>query len=224
MKKIHIFISQHKYFYLLLLLIPLQIWFQYLELTLIPQYMTQTQFDRKIPFIKEFVIPYLTWFVFVPYGVIYVGLHSKRDFYKLFVFLFGGMAVANLMFTLFPNAQDLRPVLHSTDPFSLLVKGIYMIDPPTNVCPSLHVIDSIAANTALQHSEAFSSKKYGRAVSSSITVLICLSTVLIKQHAIFDVICGIIVAAFFYLALYRLPFSHFRETYAQNSSISGRAT
>ena len=98
MKKIHIFISQHKYFYLLLLLIPLQIWFQYLELTLIPQYMTQTQFDRKIPFIKEFVIPYLTWFVFVPYGVIYVGLHSKRDFYKLFVFLFGGMAVAPIRF------------------------------------------------------------------------------------------------------------------------------
>jgi membrane-associated phospholipid phosphatase len=180
-------------------------WFLHSELTLTPRYITQIPFDEQIPFIPVFVVPYLLWFAYVPFGLIYIGIHSKKEFYKLFLFLFGGMIVSNAIFTVFPNAQYLRPVIRSNDPFSMLVKFIYASDTPTDVFPSMHVINSIAVNAALQHSRAFSAKKRRKAASHILTILICLSTVFIKQHAVLDVGAGILVSGFFYFPLYLLP-------------------
>lgn len=205
MKQIRDFIERNHHFSILLLMIPIQVWFQYLEANLQPQYMTQTLLDTQIPFVREFIIPYVLWFIYVPFGLIYLGLHSKRDFYKLFLALCGGMAMANIVFSVFPNAQGLRPVIHSDDPFCTLIKFIYATDTPTNVCPSLHVIEAVAVNAALQHSTAFSERRYRKTVSSIYTLLVCLSTVFIKQHAVVDVFFGLIVAAAFYIPLYIIP-------------------
>lgn len=204
-KKVRDFLSQHKYFYLLLLFIPLQIWFEFLELTIVPQYITDTAIDYKIPFIKEFVVPYLLWFIYVPFGLLYTGIHSRKDFIKLFLFLFGGMLAAYTIFTFFPNAQSLRPTIIQNDPFSILVKFIYIADTPTNVCPSVHVINSIAVNAALQHSDAFSKDRLRKWISLILSLLICLSTVFIKQHSVLDVISGTCIGALFYFLLYILP-------------------
>ncbi len=217
MKKIRNYLSCHQYFYLLLLFIPLQIWFEHSELTLSPVYFTQTKLDERIPFIQEFVVPYLLWFIFVPYGVIYVGMNSKKDFYKLFLFLFGGIAVSNLAFIIFPNAQGLRPTISSDDPFSTLVRLIYAVDTPTDVCPSLHVLISIAINAALQHSQTFSESRFRKAAAHTLTILICLSTVFIKQHAVLDVFCAMIVSTFFYIPLYILPARRLKSRHLSNS-------
>ncbi len=205
MKKIRDFLSVHKHFYCLLLLTPILIWFKCLEAVLIPRYIMHTALDDRIPFVKEFVIPYLLWFPYIAFGLIYTGIHSQRDFFRLYIFLAGGMSVAYIVCMIYPNAQDLRPDISEDDLFSWLVKLIYDTDTPTNVCPSVHVINSIAVNTALQHSDAFASKKFGRAASFSLTILICLSTVMIKQHSVLDVFWAIITAAFFYILLYVLP-------------------
>ena len=205
MKNIRSFLSVHKHFYLLLLLIPILIWFKCLEATLAPQYIIHTALDDRIPFVKEFVIPYLLWFPYIAYGLIYTGIHSRRDFIRLYVFLAGGMAAAYTVYMIFPNAQDLRPVIPQDDLFSRLVKLVYATDTPTNVCPSVHVINSLAVNAALQHSDTFAAKKFGKAASFCLTILICLSTVMIKQHSVLDVFWGIVTAAFFYIPLYVLP-------------------
>lgn len=205
MKNIRNLIGRNRHFAILLLMIPLQIWFQYLEINLQPLYMTQTVLDVHIPFIREFVIPYVLWFAYVPFGLIYLGLHSKRDFYKLFLALCGGMAVANVIFSVFPNAQGLRPAIHSDDPFSMLIRFIYATDTPTDVCPSLHVMNTVAVNAALQHSATFSKKRYRKTLSSVFALLVCLSTVFIKQHAAVDVFSGVIVAAAFCIPLYIVP-------------------
>ncbi|SHH87711.1 hypothetical protein SAMN02745823_01316 [Sporobacter termitidis DSM 10068] len=205
MKNLRRFLSEHKHFYLLILLLPVLIWFKYLEMTLIPKYIIHTTLDDHIPFVKEFVVPYLLWFPYIAYGVLYTGVHSREDFCKLIIFLGGGMSVAYLVCMIFPNAQDLRPSITQNDPFSVLVKLIYATDTPTNVCPSVHVINAIAVNAALQHSGAFAVKKYRKPCSHTLTILICLSTVFIKQHSIVDVGWGIFAAALFYLWLYVFP-------------------
>ncbi|WP_334137202.1 phosphatase PAP2 family protein [Muricomes intestini] len=211
MKKLHHFLIQHKHFYLLILLIPIHLWFEYSEQYLTPQYITTIPFDKQIPFVPIFVVPYVLWFAFVPFGVIYVGIHSKEDYCKLFIFLFGGMVIANIIFTVFPNAQDLRPDIGSSDPFSMLVKFIYTVDTPTDVCPSIHVINSIAVNAALQHSQSFSVKQLRKLTAHILTILICLSTMFIKQHAVIDVGIGIIISAVFYISLYILPTHHIKS-------------
>lgn len=197
------FFLQHRHFLILFLFLPLQIWFKCLEMFLVPHYITNVALDRGIPFVKEFVIPYVLWFLYLPFGLIYTGIHSKREFYKLFLFLFGGMVLSCTAFMLFPNAQSLRPGLPGSDPFSLLIKFIYATDTPTNVCPSMHVLFSIAVNAALWHMDTL--KKSSKLLSLLLTVLICLSTLFIKQHSILDVICGIDAALAFYIPLYLLP-------------------
>jgi hypothetical protein len=83
---------------------------------------------------------------------------------------------------------------------------VYATDTPTNVCPSVHVINSIAVNAALQHSEDFArEKRNGRLASHILTILICLSTVFIKQHSVMDVGWGIVTGMVFYIPLYVLP-------------------
>ncbi|GAU76249.1 phosphatase PAP2 family protein [Fusibacter sp. 3D3] len=205
MKNIRFFLSQNKHFYLCFLLLPLLIWFKYLEITIVPHYIIHTALDDQIPFIKAFVIPYLLWFPYMIYGVAYVGFHSKRDFYKVLIFLAGGMSVAYIAYMLFPNAQDLRPVITGNDPFAQLVRFLYATDTPTNVCPSIHVMNSIAINASLHHSEAFKTKKLGLLISSITAVMICLSTLFIKQHSVIDAACGLLVSIVFYMALYPLP-------------------
>ena len=222
MKKLREFLSEHRHFYLLLLLLPILVWFKYLEFTIVPKYYTEIAFDRKIPFLPIFVVPYVFWFVFVAYGILYVGIYSKQDFYRLLFFLGGGMIVANILYSVFPNAQGLRPIVSSNDPFSLLVKFIYATDTPTDVFPSIHVINAIAVDAALRHSEEFSKKRLGKAVSFSLTVLICFSTVFIKQHAILDVASGAAVAVLLYVPLYILPARRFAAKFGTARGLSRR--
>jgi PAP2 superfamily. len=197
--------KQYKHFFILAVFIPLQIWFEYLELTVTPKYITSIAFDKSIPFIKEFAIPYILLFPYLAYGILYTGLHSRKAFYNLIIFLAGSMAVCCALYALFPNGQNLRPIVKGNDPFSLLVRFIYATDTPTDVCPSMHVIDAIAVNTALLHTDAFSKRKHLKRISFVIMIFLCLSTVFIKQHAVFDVLCGLIVAVIFYIPLYLLP-------------------
>ena len=205
LRSIRDFLSEHKHFYYLLLLIPILVWFKYLEATLVPKYMIHTALDDRIPFVKEFVLPYLLWFPYIAYGLIFTGIHEKRDFNRLLIFLAGGMSAAYIIYMIYPNAQNLRPVITENDPLSLLVRMIYATDTPTNVCPSVHVINSLAVNSALQHSDAFAAKKFSKPASHVFTVLVCLSTVFIKQHSIADVIWGTVISVPFYILLYYLP-------------------
>lgn len=217
MKHMRSFLSEHKHFYMLLLLIPILIWFKCLEVTLVPQYFIHTALDDRIPFVKEFVVPYLLWFPYIAYGLLYTGMHSRTDYYKLLIFLAGGMSVAYIIYMIFPNAQELRPVITQNDPFSMLVKLIYATDTPTNVCPSVHVINSIAVDCALQHSDTFAAKKFGRTASRIFAIMVCLSTVFIKQHSILDVVWGLVTAAPFYILLYVVPDRKSAETCAENN-------
>ncbi|APM39795.1 phosphatase PAP2 family protein [Clostridium kluyveri] len=202
MKRLRNFIKTHRHFYWVLMLIPILIWFKYLEVTLVPEYMVYSPLDDLIPMVPVLIVPYLLWFPYIAYGVIYTGIYSKRDFYRLLIFLAGGMSIAYIIYMIYPNGQELRPAVLGNDPFSFMVRLIYETDTPTNICPSVHVINSIAVHSALCHSKAFERVKYGKQKSGILMVLICLSTVMIKQHSIVDVAGGIMISVLFNILLY----------------------
>ena len=205
MRALKTFLTRNKHFYLLTLLIPILLWFEYLEMTQVPQYMIHSPLDDKIPLVPAFAVFYLLWFPYVAYGLLYTGLHSRTDFCRLVLFLAGGMSIACTVYTLFPNAQDLRPAVTAADPFSAVLRFIYSVDSPTNVCPSIHVINAIGIDAALRHSEVFAEKKFRKHASFLLMTLICLSTVLIKQHSVIDAMCGILTACLLCFPLYVLP-------------------
>jgi membrane-associated phospholipid phosphatase len=197
-------LARYKHFAVLLLLVPVLVWFKLLEAFLVPKYNIHIPLDDMVPLMPVFVIPYLFWFIYIAIGIIYTGLHSKREFYKLVAFLGVGMSLAYITYMIFPNEQTMRPEVHGNGVFSWILTIIYATDTPTNVCPSVHVINAMAVDAAMRHTEPFSKRRINRVVSFIIFILICVSTVCVKQHSVFDVICGLLYGGLVYIPLYKL--------------------
>jgi membrane-associated phospholipid phosphatase len=66
----------------------------------------------------------------------------------------------------------------------------------------MHVIDSVAVNASILNSSLLKKYKKLKIFSFLLCVLICASTVFIKQHSILDVFAGLVVSWFLYQAIY----------------------
>lgn len=179
-------------------------WFTHLEKTVTKDFtVIHTFIDDYIPFCELFIIPYFLWFAYVAATVLYFFFRDKNDYYKTCTFLFTGMTVFLIISTLFPNGHTLRPdVMPRDNIFTQMVAGLYSADTPTNLWPSIHVYNSLGAHFAITKSARFENKKGIRTSSLILCVSIILSTMLLKQHSIFDVITGIIMAFVMYLVVY----------------------
>lgn len=187
------------------------VWFFYLENRDVPDYyIMHCKLDDWIPFNEWFVIPYCLWFVYIAATVLYfffssVG-SSHKEYYQVCGFLFGGMTICLFIYTFWPSMQDLRPQVLPRDNFlTKIVAGFYAGDTCTNVCPSIHVYNSIGACIAILRSERLKKKKIVRTGSVILSVLICLSTVFIKQHSVLDMLAAAGLALVMYLVSYPMP-------------------
>ncbi len=180
-------------------------WFFYLEKYTKPKIWLGGVLDRRIPFCQWFVYPYIFWFFYVAIGIIYFLCVSKKEYYQLCTFLFTGMTICLVIYTIFPNGQSLRPPISTLpDDFaSQLVKMFYQGDSPTNVCPSIHCLNSIGVHLAVRESPSLKNRKLLRTASFITAVLICMSTVFIKQHALVDVFWACVLSLFLYWLVYR---------------------
>jgi len=216
-------IYKYKHFSLVSLYGFAQIFFQYCERTVQPKYIMYSPLDNYIPFVKYFVVPYLFWFIYMGIGFLYLGLVSKKDYYRLCIYMFGGMYLCYILYLMFPNGQQLRPVITENDIFSRMIKHIYATDTPTNVAPSIHVYNSIAVHVALIKSSRFKKNRLAKLASLICMLLICASTVLIKQHSIKDVLWAIVLAVVFYPIAYylsgRIKYKHMVTTGAEEASV-----
>ena len=161
-----------------------------------------TAVDDYIPFVEAFIVPYYMWFFYVSIVlVIFLVSFDVEDYYKNFFFLATGMTIFLIISSLFPNMHQLRPAVMPRDNiFTDMVKLIYASDTPANLWPSIHVYNSIGSMIAVHHSKRFG--KRGKFISDIIGVSIILSTVFVKQHSVYDVVTGIIMAVIFYILFY----------------------
>ncbi len=179
-------------------------WFGYLEKTVTRSYhVIHMNIDDYIPFCEIFVIPYFLWFIYVSAVVFYFMLTSKEDYYKTCFFLFTGMTVFLLISTLWPNGHHLRPLFMPRDNiFTHMVSALYRTDTPTNLWPSIHVYNSLGAHFAIIGSSRLKKNKLLVGASFVLCVSIILSTMLIKQHSVFDVLTAFFMAALMYALVY----------------------
>ena len=197
--------QKYKHLLLATIFIFLTAWFEYLKKTIVPRHIMYAKIDSQIPFVKQFVFAYYTWFIYMAIGLTVLAIVSKRDYYKMIIFLGAGMSISFIIFILYPNGQFPRPVVEGNDIFSQLVKFIYSHDETNCVFPSIHVCNSIGVHAALVNCERFKDKKLFKTISFIICILICASTVFIKQHSIIDVFGGLILAAIIYVSIYHMP-------------------
>ena len=125
------------------------------------------------------------------------------DFYKLAKFMFTGMTVFLVISTVFPNGQDLRPMVFARDNiFVDLVRVLYRADTCTNVFPSLHVFNSLSVCIAVHESRALKKYRGVRWGAYVLAGLIILATMFLKQHSVLDVIGACLMACVLYQFVY----------------------
>lgn len=178
-------------------------WFFLLEQFRQPVLIVHSSLDDIIPFCEYFIVPYLLWFVYIGAAFIYFLKKAPESFYNLCRYMFTGMIVCLVIYTVLPTGLELRPELTNDNIFSQLVGMIYSVDTSTNVCPSIHVFNSIAVNTIIQHSDVFKHKRLVHIGSYILAIAICMSTVLLKQHSIIDVFWGCVLGIVLYPLSYR---------------------
>ena len=196
--------SKYGHLLLGLLTIPIVAWFEVCEKVAVPRYVIYSPLDRYIPFIKEFIVPYILWYAYLVWGMLYTGLKSRNEFYKLCAYVFGGMSICYIIYLLFPNVQHLRPNIVSTDIFSRVIRYIYSIDTPTNVCPSIHVFAAYAIYFVTSRRKELKSKWYVKIASLACMLLTSTAALFVKQHSATDYIWGLVLAVFLYAAVYGL--------------------
>lgn len=158
--------------------------------------------DEHIPFCEYFLIPYLFWFVFLVGIHVYALFYDIESFKKLMKFIIISYNIALFIYIIFPNCQDLRPLAFERDnAFTRFLAGFYQFDTNTNVCPSLHVVGSVAVLACAWHSRHFSTAGW-RAAFTAAAALITVSTVFLKQHSVIDLLAALPVCAVAYYFAY----------------------
>lgn len=159
--------------------------------------------DDVIPFCELFVIPYIFWFIYL------IGIHAYTVFYdvaafrRMMGFIVLTYTAALVFFFLFPTAQHLRPAVFPRDNALARFMGFfYQMDTSTNVCPSLHVVGSMAVMFAAWDTPKFQTRRW-KAAFGTVTFLICISTVFLKQHSAIDVVMGLLFSAAAYRLIYQ---------------------
>ena len=163
--------------------------------------------DDYIPFCELFIIPYVLWFFYVSIVVIYFFFHDRTEYYQALMFLFTGMTIFLVISTIWPNMHQLRLSQMPRDNiFTRVIAGLWATDTPTNLWPSIHVYNSLGAHFAIMKSKDFANKPLIRYSSLLLAISIICSTVLIKQHSMFDVLTDFVMAAVMYVFVYRRDF------------------
>lgn len=163
--------------------------------------------DDWIPFCELFIIPYLLWFLYVV--VVLVFLYFQRscleDYYKCVITLMLGMSTCLFVYWIFPNAQNMRPTeFANPNIFTDIISVIYATDTDTNVLPSIHVYNSIAIHVSFATSHTFQRRKAWKNASLILCILICLSTMCLKQHSILDAITALALYLIYYFLVYKV--------------------
>ncbi len=141
--------------------------------------------DDIIPFCEWFLLPYVFWYALIIFSLGYFALYNVDSFKKLQTYIIITQIVAMAIYIIYPTCQNLRPGEFPRDNFLTDCIGyIYAFDTNTGVCPSLHCAYSIGiASVWLKEREILPIWKVFIVIA---VILICLSTMFIKQHSALD--------------------------------------
>lgn len=175
-----------------------------------------SRLDDLIPFCELFVIPYFIWFAYIAIGYIFLFFNSRTDFIKMCSFLYIGMTVCLIIYTLFPNYQTLRIDYSTLERESILIDSIHALqqgDTPYNVFPSIHCLNSIGMNIAISKNEWCKKHPSVIVISTILATLICLSTVFVKQHSIVDLFGALALS----IPLYWISYGNFKKLFRRKN-------
>ena len=199
------YISTHKRILFILYFPFYMVWFTALERWTDRNFtVLHCPLDDGIPFVNWFIIPYYIWFVYVGVSVaLFYFCEKPENTVRLYTALVTGMTITLLIYTVWPNAVSLRPAdVENKGLLAPLVDKLYKIDTDTNVCPSLHVLNTLFVTKAYMEGTLLKKKPAIKTLLVILSYLIIVSTLFLKQHSFIDIAAAfglyIAVTAFIY--------------------------
>ncbi len=163
--------------------------------------------DDLIPFCEWFIFPYISWHVSLLWMSLYTLAYDIGAFRRFMWYSILTTTIAVAIYIVWPNQQLLRPDLSTLGRENLLTRAvgfIYTVDTNTNVCPSLHCIGGFAILFAALDMPRFRTKGW-TAFFIIFALMICASTVFMKQHSAVDFFAALPVTAIGWCACYLRP-------------------
>lgn len=151
----------------------------------VPRYAFASAWDAKIPFVPASLLIYDLLF---PYAVL-ASLLASATVYRQFIYaLLLANFIALLCFYAWPEAI-IRPALADVQNGFLRahLARMWRLDHATHGFPSLHITLTVLTTWMLRD-------KPWRHWAALLAVLICLSTLTLKQHTLLDVLGGLVLA------------------------------
>ncbi len=146
--------------------------------------------DARIPFSPPWVVVYFLAFAFWLGTGLWFLPEDKSRAYRFTAAYFLAMALSAVVFLARPGTME-RPEIVGSGFFEDWMRLVYRVDTPTNLCPSLHVLI-----TWLCWRGTWGSRRipgWYKVFSFVFVLCVCCAVLLVKQHALIDVPCGLLV-------------------------------
>ena len=159
--------------------------------------------DDLLPFCEFFLIPYVVWYAFLVGIQVYTFFWRPEAFRRFIYFAALTYTTAIVIYMIYPNCQQGRPLEFARDNFLTdIARILYTVDTSTNVCPSIHVIGTLGVLFATWDCPKLRNAKW-QSFFWIWTVLISISTVVLKQHSVIDIFAAIPVCVIGYWIIYK---------------------
>jgi len=164
---------------------------------------TMHHYNLSIPL--DNVIPLIPWTILIYHGcyvfyAINYYLSTRYDKggggYCFIDAHYLGMVAFFMFYVSFPTVMT-RPNISATTVFDWLLCITYEGDGPTNLFPSLHCFSGWLCYIGVRNNKNI--PKWYQIVSCILALVVCASTLTVKQHVIVDVPSGILLAELCYL-------------------------
>ncbi len=147
--------------------------------------------DDQIPFIGYFIYIYNIFYPFTLIVLYYLYRKDPETYYKGIISGTIGYIICDIIFILYPTIMY-RPIIPDLPPITnFIIKLTFLYDnPPLNCFPSIHCLFSFQVIYSTLSSNISKRNKF---IITFIALLIIISTLLVKQHYIFDVISALLI-------------------------------
>ena len=151
--------------------------------------------DAHIPFLPWTVLIYngvYLWWLFIYWLIAHRDRQEANHFFSALLL---AKAISLLLFLFFPTSIS-RPELSGSSLWDVSLCLVYKIDSPDNLFPSIHCVLGWTCWIGVRGKKDLPSAL--RVSSFMLAVMVCLSTLTIRQHVLLDVFAGILLSEICY--------------------------